>query len=364
MTGVEVATSNATQAAPQSVEVPVGLPVEAVRFTELKLDLSGCQARLAASGVNPARIASPDLIRQLEMAKTIKVDSIICSVLDTDPSVALNASIAEAYTSEMASGLGVLAKLTGAARVWVTADPEKPSDWFNIVRQQLNNPAVRLIPLRGDYPQTDPTLMLFTLLQRRLKPGRLPTSKGVLLIDAAAAVMVGRCAAVGANGSADEDANEDIKVIETPLAVRDHFNRKTHLLSVPMGVSLNQVCEFLEIRQTDAVFRAGDFLRDLWMSPDALLGNGELVIHPTARHLDANPDPCIHCGWCLEACPTRIHPAGLLDAAQQRSETNARRFGIDACVECGICSYVCPTRLPLLPAIRGLKRLMDSAKPS
>ena len=30
--------------------------------------------------------------------------------------------------------------------------------------------------------------------------------------------------------------------------------------------------------------------------------------------------------------------------------------GIDACIECGICSYVCPSRLPLLPAIRVLRK--------
>ena len=307
------------------------------------IDIPAWQARLLAAGVNPNRIASPDLIGQLEQAKTTTIDTLICSMLDTDPSVSLNAAIAESCTTDMAAGIDVLAKLTSAPAIWITADPDKPSDWFNEVKSRMAHAGLRLIPLRGDYPQTDPTLMLFTLLQCRLVPGKLPASKGVLLVDAAAAVAVGRCAL------------SDSPAVETPLAVRDHFRRRTHLLNVPMGIRLAEVCDFLEIRNVDAVFRAGDFLRDLWITPDTPLGNGELVIHPTARHLDANPDPCIHCGWCLEACPTRIHPAGLLDAAQVKDLRAARRYGIEACIECGICSYVCPTRLPLLTAIRELK---------
>jgi electron transport complex protein RnfC len=308
-------------------------------------DISALQARLAAAGVKPDRIASPDLPGQLEQAKSIKIDTIICSVLDTDPTVGLNAAVADSCHGDMAAGIALLAKLSGAERVWVAADPDKSSEWFEQLKSKLQIPGLRLIPLRGDYPQTDPTLMLFTLLQRRLVPGKLPSSKGVLLVDAVAAVAVGRCLLT------------DSPVLQTPLAVRDHFQRRTHLLNVPMHVSLADVLAFLEIRATDAVFRAGDFLRDLWITPQTILGNGELVIHPTASHLDANPDPCIHCGWCLEACPTRIHPAGLLDAAQQKNARMAKRFGIDACIECGICSYVCPTRLPLLTAIRTLRKI-------
>jgi electron transport complex protein RnfC len=123
-----------------------------------------------------------------------------------------------------------------------------------------------------------------------------------------------------------------------------------------MGARLTDVLDFVNVHHFDAVYRAGDFLRDAWITPETSLGNGELIIHATAPHLNANPDPCIRCGWCLEACPTRIHPAGLLEAAQENDLRAAKRFGLDACIECGICSYVCPTRLPLLTAIQGLKK--------
>jgi electron transport complex protein RnfC len=215
--------------------------------------------------------------------------------------------------------------------------------WFTAVKPRFRAGGLRLMPVRSDYPQSDPTLMLFTLLDRRLRPGQLPTDKRVVLLDTATAVAIGRYVLHGQVHRA------------TPFAVHDHFTSQTHLLRVPVGSRLEDICQFIGIDRQNHRFRAGDFLRDLWIEPETAMGGGELIVHVTARHLDANPDPCIRCGWCVEACPTRINPAGLLELSQLDDIQGAKGLGLGACIECGICSYVCPTRLPLLSAIRGLR---------
>jgi hypothetical protein len=45
--------------------------------------------------------------------------------------------------------------------------------------------------IANPYPQADPTLLLYTLLERRLRPNRLPTEVGVILLDAPAAIAIG-----------------------------------------------------------------------------------------------------------------------------------------------------------------------------
>jgi electron transport complex protein RnfC len=65
--------------------------------------------------------------------------------------------------------------------------------------------------------------------------------------------------------------------------------------------------------------------------------------------------PCIRCGWCVWSCPESVHPAGLLEAAQQDDLEMAERFGMHACTECGECERVCPSRLPLGVSIHKLK---------
>ena len=280
------------------------------------------------------RVNSPDLSAQLSAAAT--VTAVVCCALDTDPAAPLNAAVATASAADVVAGLLALAeRVGGRPRVILAADPDGPA--WDPLRAAVARP-VRLLPLHGDYPQADPSLALFSLLRRRLPAGALPTAVNAVLIDAAAAADVVR---------PDGPVN---------VAVRDHFARRTHLLAVPAGTPLGDVLRFADVDPATAVLRAGDFLRDQLAAPDEpVTAAGERVFHASAAALPANPDPCVRCGWCVEACPTRVHPAGLLDAAQRADPALARRYGLAGCIECGICTYVCPTRLPLLASIRQLR---------
>jgi Na+-translocating ferredoxin:NAD+ oxidoreductase subunit C len=299
--------------------------------------------RLLAAGVSAARVGCPDLVSQLYQSMNRPIDTVLCCVLDSDPSLPINATIARAFSAELAAGIDLLSKLLGSRRVWVIADPGTSAAWFASLDPLIRADGLRLIPLRNDYPQADPTLLLHTLLRRKLRPGRLPVEQGVLLLDAAAAVAIGY------------RLLHDRPMLDLPIAVRDHVRNKTHFLLAPVGTSLNDICRHIGAPPQHVLLRGGELLRDFLLPIDAVIGPGELAIHLSARELDINPDPCVRCGWCIEACPTRIHPVGLLEAAQHGDEKLARRWGIDSCIECGICTYVCPSQLPLLEAIRELR---------
>jgi electron transport complex protein RnfC len=291
----------------------------------------------AAGPAVPTRATSPDLTAQLAaIAGGAVVSDVVCCALDTDPAVALNGAVVTSAIDQVMAGIARLSAAAGGARATVVADPTATRAWAAL-RAAVRRPA-RLVPLHNDYPQADPSLLLYSLLRRRLRPGQLPTDCRVLLFDAAAAAEAGPEAG------------------PVRVAVRDHFASQTHLLSAEAGTPLADVLRFVGFDPAAVTLRAGEFLRDRFVRPDAAVtAAGERVFHASAPTLAANPDPCVRCGWCVEACPTRIHPAGLLDAAQRGDAALADRYGLSGCIECGICSYVCPTRLPLLAAIRGLR---------
>ena len=329
------------EGAPASASNEPGLDYASAALPDVApSDLPAWIDRLRDAGVWAHRRTSPDLLGQLLAILRRPCDTVVCNALDTDADVPLNAVTAAAFPDELLAGLRLLGQLSGAARVLVAADV---SNGFGPLAARCKKARVRVVPVRNVYPQSDPTLLLYTLLRRRLRPGRMPTSQGVLLLDAVAAVAVGRL------------VRNRHAMLETPVAVFDAPRRQAHHLLVPVGMSIGQLLAALSGSTGAAAVRVSDALRAVTASPEAVLAGGELLVHVGYAAASVNPDPCIRCGWCVQACPTRVHPAGLLEAAQSHDAAKAERFGVDGCIECGICSYVCPSRLPLLGAIRDLR---------
>jgi electron transport complex protein RnfC len=365
-TGQTAAPAAGTIIGPTRVTLPNGKIVDAVEMTTdansqtesetpppppgpiHSTDLGKWIDRFEQFGVNAMRSASPDLLGQLRASMERPIRRLLCCALDSDPSLQLNSATAKAYTAEMAAGIDLIVKLTGPNRIWVAIDPTVPAKSLHDLNPLVRSAGLRVIQLPGDYPQADPTVLLHTLLDRRLQPGRLPTEQGVIMLDAPAAVAVGRLFLRGQ------------KMLDTPIAVRDHVAHKSYLLLVPIGTPLSDLCAALDVPAKSVLLRGGDFLRDIYLPVDAVVGPGELMVHISAFQIPTVPDPCVRCGWCIEGCPTGVHPARLLEASQRDDAPLARKFGLHACIECGICSYVCPSRLPLLASIRKLKSIVGA----
>jgi electron transport complex protein RnfC len=301
---------------------------------------------LCELGVTAGRHTSPDLLGQLRGALAGPIDTVICSVLDSDSALPLSSILAARYTADLIAGVTLLAKITGASRAIVASEVHADATFPDPLRGLGTSSDIRFVNLANAYPQSDPTLMLYSLAHRRLAPGHLPNTLGVLLLDAAAAVAIGQ-------------AQQGKAMLRVPMAIHDHILHRTHFLSVPVGASVSDVLSACGILPEQKILRGGDLLRDVRIRGDAVIAGAELTIHITAPEPPENPDPCIRSGWCLDVCPTRVHPAVILEAAQRQDAGMADRAGIHACIECGLCTHVCPSRLPLLEAVRELRATLN-----
>jgi electron transport complex protein RnfC len=307
-------------------------------------DLPRWLDRLRAAGVWADRLHSPDLLEQLHQVFKRRVDTIICNMVDHDPTLRLQATMAGRFGPVLIAGVSLLARLTNARNVWFAVEAGASPKWWLPLRRELRKASIDIVPVVADYPQADPTMLLYTLLRRRLRPGRLPVEQGVLVLDAVSGIAVGRA------------ATREQPMLQVPVAIRDHLRERSHLLVVPVGTSVGHLLEHLELPGGGVAVLRGDALRDQNVSLDAVIAGGELTLHVLGSKAPMVSDPCIRCGWCAQTCPTSVHPAGVLEAAQRGDAELAETYGIGACIECGICSYICPSHLPLLQGIRTLNR--------
>ena len=244
---------------------------------------------------------------------------------------------------EIAAGAAALGKLAGTTRVTLAVPEDLNSQSVARLRAAANVTGVRLYPLKTEYPLAHPSLLVRRILRRRLPQGQLPTQIGVLLLDAPAAIAM---ALWFIHGEAMQ---------KVPIGIHERNRSKPHLGWIPSGTKLSNVLTTLEIDPVRHEFRAGQMLRDQAVTSEYVLGPGELTVFISEPHPAPAISACLPaCGYASKACPVNIHPAGLLDAAQQNDPEMARQYGLKSCIECGICSYVCPSRLPLLNSIRAL----------
>lgn len=312
-------------------------------------DLADFIHHLQRGGVHADRRSSPDLIGQLLQVLRRPVDTILVSLLDSDPPLRLSAAMAVHEPSRLIQAIAALRAVCGATRSMIVIDDSMPARWLADVRALAREARVRIVEIENDYPQSDPTILLHHLWQRRLRPARLPVEQGVLLLDGPAAAAVGVWLTDGQPMS------------RVAVGVFDHVQGEQHYALVPVGTTVSTLLAGLEIDLQHTVLRSGAMLRDIPTSGDHVIGGGELILHVLPRERQPAASPCIRCGWCVQGCPTRIQPAGLLEAAQREDLALADHYRLESCIECGICSWVCPAHLPILDGIRFLRELRSQS---
>ena len=96
-------------------------------------------------------------------------------------------------------------------------------------------------------------------------------------------------------------------------------------------------------------------------NPRTLHGAPEHCALPDSplAHARAGLDACVHCGFCLQACPTYVvledendSPRGrlllmrsLLEGSLETSDESVRQH-LDQCLGCRACETACPSGVP------------------
>jgi electron transport complex protein RnfC len=333
---IEAADAEPALAAEQLTVTPSDLPT---------MDLAGILTRLTQNGVWAERRCTPDLIAQLNRACKRPVDTIICNCIDHEPPLRPNTVFAAHFGHTIFSAIGLLKKAMNAKTALFVLDEAVPAPLLEALQHFAKEAEVQITLLPVRYPQGDPTLLLYSLLARPLKPGFLPVEHGAMILDAAAALAVGN------------SLQFDQPMVHVPVAVRDRLRNESQYVLAAVGTPLRDLLDWLEINPDRSAVFTGDLLAQNLAAADTVVAASELKIHTLPPSADVPSAPCVRCGWCVEQCPMSIHPARLLEASQQEDKHMAFSAGLDFCIDCGICSYICPSQLPLAISIRKLKAM-------
>ncbi|MBE6621979.1 MAG: 4Fe-4S dicluster domain-containing protein [Ruminococcaceae bacterium] len=196
--------------------------------------------------------------------------------------------------------------------------------------------------LRRKFPQSEPRLLVSALFNLEIHPASSVEKIGYTVVSP----ML--CKAVFdalAKGIPYTDAT--LTLAEEPLS-----HRALRVLTVPFGTPLSEILAYGDptLRRRMRLTVGGGYRAQEAELDDPVTPDTEAVSLLFAR-AKKRFGVCIGCGRCHRACPMRLAPSLLYEAALADREKAAKRLDIDACIGCGACTAVCPAGLPLAETV-------------
>lgn len=202
----------------------------------------------------------------------------------------------------------------------------------------------RTVRLPEHYPQGSERQLLYSVFGKELPAGRRPTDCGVVVSNVSTAVAMA-------------DAARGLPLTHRAVTVSGTVAHPCNLL-VPIGTPLRALAaqaQPLITGRRSQLIAGGPLTGVRAAHADAGLPKacGGITVLPTLSHEET---PCIRCGACVRACPSRLVPF-LLDRAGLAGDFSlCRTLHATACIACGCCSYVCPAHRPLAARITALRQ--------
>lgn len=322
-------------------------------------DVDTLRARIAAAGVVGLGGAGFPTADKLAVGRRL----LILNGAECEPVVACDEALLRERAAEVLAGGRMLARLCGATRI-VLAMEQRMASAVPAVRAALDasnadastadaspaegngSMAIELALLPDRYPAGGERQLIQAITGEQVPDGGLPRDLGVLVQNVGTAFaawravahgepLVSRFVTVGGDGI---DAAATFEVaIGTPASA--------------LGAALGGW------RDDAATLRAGGPMMGVAL-PDDGVAVGKTTIAITAWRESARVEamPCIRCGDCATACPSRLQPQLIHARLQANDAPGAAALGLSACIECGACDAVCPSAIPLTAGFVAARR--------
>jgi electron transport complex protein RnfC len=203
---------------------------------------------------------------------------------------------------------------------------------------------VRAQGLTVKYPQGSEKQLIQSLTRRAVPGGGLPFDVGVIVQNISTTLAV------------FEAVTMNKPLYEKVVTFSGRAIHRPANLKVKVGTALSDVAEHLGGTTKDLlkIVSGGPMMGFAVSSLDVpIVKTSSGVLFLSDKETDLSPHgPCIHCGWCVQACPMGLQPKEIGIYVEAGKGYKTEQFGVNECFECGCCAFVCPAKRPLVQFAR------------
>jgi len=282
--------------------------------------------------------------------KDKKIDTLIINAAECEPFLTVDHRIMLEYTLRVATGIEIIKNLLSVENVFIGIEDNKV-DAIKVMRDVIDENSAKIVAITTKYPHGAEKIIIKSLLNREVAPGKLPMDVGVVVQNVSTAVAI--CDAV-VRGT---------PLIERIVTVSGSAINIPKNLKVRIGTTFSDVIKFCGgFKQTpEKLIMGGPMMGIAQYTTEVSVIKGTSGILGLSKK-DVNQvdqSACIRCGKCVNCCPMNLNPSMLGILSEKGFADEAKNdYNLLDCIECGCCSYVCPAKRHIVQYVRYAKRLV------
>jgi electron transport complex protein RnfC len=266
------------------------------------------------------------------------IDTFILNGAECEPYLTADHRLMLERPNEILEGVRIIMKILGCKTGYIGIEKNKP-DAIALMQQLVNKSGEKLkvIPLHVKYPQGAEKQLIKAITNRRVPAGGLPMDVGCLVHN------------VGTAKAVYDAIASNKPLYERVVTVSGKVINKTKNLLVRIGTPFQNLIDFCGgiTEDTIKIINGGPMMGIAQYTLDVPVTKGTsgiLALTKTEAKLP-EPEPCIRCARCVDACPMNLMPNVLSRVIEYKKFDEAYKMGVLDCIECGSCAFVCPSKI-------------------
>ena len=214
--------------------------------------------------------------------------------------------------------------------------------------KEYEGSGIELCCVGNYYPQGWEVEMIKSATGIQLKPGELPSNRGIINFNVS--TMVGLYKAIKYNMPV---IKRDITITGDGIMFPKNFR-------VRVGTSIKDLiplCGGYKDPEKEKVFILGGPMMGASVPSDDCIITKTVTSIIVLNKTEYKEEPCVRCGSCVLSCPVHLEPVQIMNAVKTLDKERIKALNPLKCIECGICAYTCTSKIQVTDYIRKAKMI-------
>ena len=282
-----------------------------------------------------------------------KAEVLIVNGVECEPYLTCDHQLMLEHGEEIMIGIQLLMKALNVKKAIIGIEQNKPDAIKRMQDLAMRTLNVEVRPLKMKYPQGGEKQLIDACIGRQVPSGALPIEVGAVVDNVATIYAIYQAVL------------KNRPLISRVMTITGKDFKKSGNYNVRFGTSLQEVVDALGgvPEGTGKIIGGGPMMGRAMNHLDmpAHKRTSGLLFMPEAESQRPEPENCIRCGKCVQACPMGLEPYLLSKLSAYDKIDELEKHDIMDCIDCGCCVFTCPSHRPLLDYIRPGKAKVGAA---